>query len=91
MFLYSTVSTLKPGGIVNEFCRRMRTALLTDGRDGGDDLTQLKLVQNGCLTSGIETDLNELMKLLDVQRSNVNWSYHQNTCQLVFLSINHEL
>ena len=30
---------------------------LTDGGDGGNDLTELELVEDGGLTSGIETDL----------------------------------
>ena len=30
---------------------------LTDGGDGGDDLTELEFVENGGLTSGIKTDL----------------------------------
>ena len=30
---------------------------LTDGGDGGNDLTELKLVEDGGLTSGIEADL----------------------------------
>jgi len=31
---------------------------LTDGGNGGDDLTKLELVENGGLTGGIETNLN---------------------------------
>ena len=56
MFLYSTVSTLNPTG-------RQGVAMgslgpqLTDCWDGGDDLTELELVKDGGLTSGIETDL----------------------------------
>jgi hypothetical protein len=30
--------------------------LEADGGDGGDDLTELELVQNGGLTGGVETD-----------------------------------
>lgn len=30
--------------------------MLTDGRDGGDDLSELQLVQDGGLTSGIKTN-----------------------------------
>ena len=29
---------------------------LTDGRDGGDDFTELELVQDRSLTGGVETD-----------------------------------
>jgi len=33
---------------------------LTDGWDGGDDLTKLELVEDGGLTSGVQTDLRKL-------------------------------
>ena len=39
------------------FAARKRAEGLTDCGDGGDDLTQLELVQDCCLTGGIETDL----------------------------------
>jgi hypothetical protein len=41
--------------------RRLRetTWTLTDRRNGGDDLAELQLVQDGGLTGGIETDLIE--------------------------------
>lgn len=59
MFLYSTVSTLKP-----RVAARIRgsTALetwviLTDSGDSGDDFTKLELVEDGCLTSSVETNL----------------------------------
>lgn len=56
MFLYSTVSTLKPdrwdvrGPATETWAKR------TDGRDGGDDLAELELVQNSGLAGGIEAD-----------------------------------
>lgn len=59
MFLYSTVSTLKPG-MTNVlrvlFLLETRTQL-TDGGDCGNDFTKLELVQDGRLASSIETDL----------------------------------
>lgn len=56
MFLYSTVSTLNPTerqGVAMESLRLQ----LTDCWDGGNDLTELELVEDGGLTCGIETDL----------------------------------
>ena len=63
MFLYSTVSTLKPGG--REEGRQRRAGddvggvigTHTDGGDSRDNLAELELVEDGGLTSGIETDL----------------------------------
>ena len=65
MFLYSTVSTLKP------VAEAMHAAVspwiwtwlprskpcLTNGGDGGDNLAQLQLVQNGGLACSVEADL----------------------------------
>ena len=56
MFLYSTVSTLNPTGRQGVVMESLRLQL-TDGGDGGNDLTELELVEDGGLTSGIETDL----------------------------------
>jgi len=59
IFLYSTVSTLKPDGITglrNLFTLEAWTAL-TDGGNGGNDFTELELVQDGRLTSSVEADL----------------------------------
>lgn len=85
MFLYSTVSTLKPA--IGE-CQRMSAGViifvscaigrrvaaygeyaggesshrngigggLTDGRDGGNNFTELKLVQDGGLSGSVQTD-----------------------------------
>ena len=36
---------------------RIRDRVLTNSGDSGDDLSKLELVENGGLTSGIETDL----------------------------------
>jgi hypothetical protein len=36
-------------------CAYVREHFLTDGRNGGDDLPKLQLVQNSGLTSGVET------------------------------------
>ena len=65
MFLYSTVSTLKPGG--REEGRQRRAGddvggvigTRTDGGDSRDNLAELELVEDGGLTSGIETDLGQ--------------------------------
>lgn len=37
---------------------------LTDGGDGGDDLTQLELVKNGGFTGGIQSDHQDAHLLL---------------------------
>lgn len=39
------------------FTQRKRAAGLTDCGDGGDDLTELELVQDCCLTGSVETNL----------------------------------
>lgn len=39
-------------------------ATLTDGRDGGDNLTQLELVQDGGFTGSIKTDHQDAHLLL---------------------------
>lgn len=60
MFLYSTVSTLKPLDSIHTIspCRtRQTTSRLTNSGDGGDDFTELELVEDGGLTSGIKTNL----------------------------------
>jgi hypothetical protein len=64
MFLYSTVSTLKPGQVIRMLVydsglllQVMRQAWHTNCGDGRDDLSELQLVQDGGLTSGVETDL----------------------------------
>lgn len=70
MFLYSTVSTLKPGGtragprsrlLANPSARRAlpqaRRSGRTDSGDGCDNLAQLQLIQNRSLTSCVQTDL----------------------------------
>ena len=63
MFLYSTVSTLKPATRVQPtFLGENRRAKLTDGWDGGDDLTKLEFVENSGLSSGIQTDLRKSSK-----------------------------
>ena len=46
------------------FCERTRCTGLTDSRNGGDDLAELELVQDGGLTSGIETDLRHVQLIL---------------------------
>jgi hypothetical protein len=70
MFLYSTVSTLKPEEFDREkraFHSRLRgidvslpgeisDAKLTDGRDGGHDFAQLQLVEDGGFSSSVQTD-----------------------------------
>lgn len=57
MFLYSTVSTLKPVITTREIAKLARYSLLTDRRDGRDDLSQLQLVQDGGLTGSIQSNL----------------------------------
>lgn len=61
MFLYSTVSTLKPR-IAREraFCKRRLSAKLTDCGNGGDDLAKLQLVQDSGLTGGVESNLDHI-------------------------------
>lgn len=60
MFLYSTVSTLKPAGEHSsqflEFVGGGWTKARTDCGDGGDDFTELQLVEDGGLSGGIETN-----------------------------------
>lgn len=70
MFLYSTVSTLKPAGRpahhrvsgcamqqqVNNYPAARRR---TNGGDGGHNLSQLELVEDGCLTSSIQANLQQ--------------------------------
>ena len=53
MFLYSTVSTLKPAEVRTKTHSAGRQ---TDGGDGGHDLTQLELVQNCGLSSCVKSD-----------------------------------
>jgi hypothetical protein len=58
IFLYSTVSTLNPKfGHENPIPLEMSARLPTDCGDGGDDFTQLQLVQNGSFTGGIQANL----------------------------------
>lgn len=69
MFLYSTVSTLKPVEFEREkrafhLCAwdkrqtlgRVFVAKLTDGRDGGDDFAQLKLIEDGGFAGCVQSD-----------------------------------
>jgi hypothetical protein len=58
MFLYSTVSTLKPEGRTVSALRGLgsRTSRRTNGGDRGDDFTELQLVQNGRLSGSIEAN-----------------------------------
>lgn len=44
---------------VRGFCVLGKWAQLTDGGDGSYNLAQLKLIQDGSLTSGIKTDLDD--------------------------------
>ena len=84
MFLYSTVSTLKPGG--REEGRQWRAGddvgdvigTRTDGGDSRDNLAELELVEDGGLTSGIKTDLERPLSLMNLQ-SSCHGPYHQNT------------
>ena len=59
MFLYSTVSTLKPKvtAILRTLFLPKIWLQLTDSGDGGNDFTKFELVQYGRLASGIEADL----------------------------------
>jgi hypothetical protein len=64
MLRYSTVSTLKPwissvsiacilpGRVTSGHVKGRRT----DGRDGGDDLAQLELIENGGLAGSVKTN-----------------------------------
>ena len=78
MFLYSTVSTLKPATQPHRKQREHRRpkatmprpiapspATRTNGRDGGHNLAKLELVQDGGLAGGIETDHENAHLLLD--------------------------
>ena len=63
MFLYSTVSTLNPApsqfpiGIILSRTKRIESkGELTNRRNSGDDFTELELVEDGGLTSGVKTD-----------------------------------
>lgn len=78
MFLYSTVSTLKPGGNgkryqkANRCCSEQCGAdkggwYHTDGGDGGDDFTELELVEDGGFTGGVESDHQNAHLLLPPQ------------------------
>lgn len=62
MFLYSTVSTLKPEE-ANEI-DKVAMASLTNGRNGGHNFTKLKLVEDGCFTGSIQTDHQDAHFLL---------------------------
>lgn len=61
MFLYSTVSTLKPKMRRIASVETLRDCCLhatrTDRRDGGDDFAELELVQNRRFPGSIETNL----------------------------------
>lgn len=78
MFLYSTVSTLKPelirvssGAITT--ARRKESGTMgssrvrTNSGNSRDDLTKLELVENGGFTGGIETDHQDTHLLLPPQ------------------------
>jgi hypothetical protein len=74
MFLYSTVSTLKPmtrSAPASDRILGMPAAqyrmLLTDCGNGGDDFTELELVKNGGLSGGIETNHEDSHLLLAPQ------------------------
>lgn len=68
MFLYSTVSTLKPVCDQNTSAVKYRTAddsvglreagndWRTNSRDGCDDFTELELVEDGGLSGGVQTN-----------------------------------
>ena len=65
MFLYSTVSTLKPEDVNRHLsftltrkpvCQDEPLNLPTNGRDCCHDFAQLQLVQNCGFTSGVKTD-----------------------------------
>lgn len=88
-FLYSMVSTLKPGwgrGLRREggwntvsSRKRWRSACCcvgqgrTDGGDGGDDLAQAELVQDGCFARRIEANLGVGRGMKEV-RVGVQWA-----------------
>jgi hypothetical protein len=54
------------------------TWTLTDRRNGGDDLSQLQLVQNGSLTRGIETNLIQ-GRIASGTAHETEKSYHKNS------------
>ena len=62
MFLYSTVSTLNPVWEVDKAVPlEMCTRLLTDCGDGGDNFTQLQLIEDSSLTGGIQANLTDTL------------------------------
>ena len=82
MFLYSTVSTLKPRVIIGmriSLVLEIRTSQ-TDGGNGSDDFAELELVQNGRLSSSVETDLLHRCKFQEMKDCLSVAAYHQNTC-----------
>jgi len=86
MFLYSTVSTLKPDVIaeLRTFFVLKTWIVLTDGGDSSHDFTELELVQDGRLTSSIETNLQRVSLDSDIQGIQggpIITAYHQNTCR----------
>ena len=65
MFLYSTVSTLKPAGRFKHFDDAAPALRLrTDGGDGCYNFAELELVKDGGLTRGVETDHKDTAVLL---------------------------
>eukprot|EP00955_Chlamydomonas_euryale_P101711 365366-Chlamydomonas_euryale.AAC.5 len=78
MFLYSTVSTLKPARqerdpqCANGWFANVSPSLplrkrLTDSWDGSDNFSKLELVQNGRLTSSVEPNLCGEVNPVDVE------------------------
>lgn len=81
MFLYSTVSTLKPGQVRISCRPTWSTGSIVDAsesrwnsrnvrtncRNRGDDLTQLQLVQDSGLSGSVETDHQNTHLLLAPQ------------------------
>lgn len=69
IFLYSTVSTLKP--VIRREVKRIRSRAtgfrqgryITDRRNRGDNFAKLELVQNRSFTSSVQADLSIDVKL----------------------------
>jgi hypothetical protein len=60
----------------------VRDVGLTDRWDGRDDLAKLQLIQDGCFTSGIKTNLPQQYLKADLLGCKMFGAYHQYTCKV---------
>ena len=88
MFLYSTVSTLKPSKSKPGVPKEEGTSELTDCGDCCDNFTKFQLVQNGGLTSGIKTNLMSIYRCWGIVKLD-HWTYHQYTWITTSVKISH--